>query len=71
MGRFFKWLLIRKGSKVVTVDDDPITDIQDVVLVSQGRIFTKGWNYRVAYSYDDVRLATRKEIKQGFKDLGE
>lgn len=68
MGNFFKWLFIRKGSKVVTVGDDPITDVQNVVLVRYGMIFTKEWNYKVAYSYDDVRLATRKEIKQGYKD---
>ncbi|WP_291370627.1 MULTISPECIES: hypothetical protein [unclassified Acinetobacter] len=68
MNGFLKWLFIRKGSKVVTVDDDPITDIQNVALVAHGRIYTKEWNYKVAYSYDDVRLATRKEIKQGFKD---
>lgn len=67
MKSFIKWLLIHKGSKVVTVDDDPINDIQNVVLVKHGRIYTKEWNYKVAYSYDDVRLATRKEIKQGFK----
>ncbi|MDH1069543.1 hypothetical protein N5B96_08605 [Acinetobacter johnsonii] len=53
---------------MVTVDDDPIADIQNVALVAHGRIYTKEWNYKVAYSYDDVRLATRKEIKQGFKD---
>ena len=68
MNNFIKWLLIQKGSKVVTVGDDPITDIQNVVLVKYGRIYTKEWNYKVAYSYDDVRMATRKEIKQGFKD---
>ena len=68
MSNFIKWLLIRKGSRVVTLGDDPITDIQDVVLVKHNMIFTKGWNYKVAYSYDDVRLATRKEIKQGFKN---
>lgn len=68
MNNFIKLLLIQKGSKVVTVGDDPITDIQNVVLVKYGRIYTKEWNYKVAYSYDDVRMATRKEIKQGFKD---
>ena len=68
MGNFFKRLLIGKGSKIVTVGDDPITDIQNVALVAHGRIYTKERNYKVAYSYDDVRLATRKEIKQGFKD---
>lgn len=68
MNNFIKQLFIRKGSKVVTVGDDPITDIQNVVLVKHGRIYTKEWNYKVAYSYDDVRFATRKEIKQGFKD---
>lgn len=68
MNRFIKWLLIRKGSKVVTLSPDTINDIQNVVLVKHGNIYTKEWNYKVSYSYDDIRLATRKEIKQGFKD---
>ena len=50
MGRFLKRLFIRKGSKVVTVDDDPIADIQNVALVAHGRIYTKEWNYKVDYS---------------------
>lgn len=68
MKNLTKWLLIRKGSKVVTVGNDPINDIQNVVLIKHGRIYTKEWNYKVAYSYDDVRLATRKEVKQGFRE---
>lgn len=64
MKNFFKWLLIHKGSKVVTIDD-PITDVQTVVKRWNGRIFTKEWNYKVYYSFDDIRLAKRKEIKAG------
>ncbi|MBQ0112897.1 MAG: hypothetical protein KBT03_07195 [Bacteroidales bacterium] len=68
--KFVSRFLIRKGSKVVTIGDDPISDVQNVVLVTHGMIFTKEWNYKVSYDYNDVRLARRKEIKQGFKDKG-
>ena len=64
MNRFFKWLLIHKGSKVVTIGD-PINDIQTVAKRWNGRIFTKEWNYKVYYNFDDIRLAKRKEIKAG------
>lgn len=64
MNKFFKWLLIHKGSKIVTIDD-LIVDVQTVVKRQNGRIFTKEWNYKVYYVLDDVRLAKRKEIKAG------
>ena len=62
-----KWLLIRKGSRVVTIDDS-ITDVQTVVKIWRGRIFTKEWAFKVCYDLNDIRLATRKEIKQGYRD---
>ena len=64
MSNFFKWLLIHEGSKVVTIDD-PITDVQTVAKRWRGRIFTKEWAFKVYYDFDDIRLATRKEIKLG------
>ena len=64
---FLKWLLIRKGSRVVTIDDS-ITDVQTVVKIWRGRIFTKEWAFKVCYDLNDIRLATRKEIKQGYRD---
>ena len=64
---FLKWLLIREGSRVVTIDD-PITDVQTVAKRWRGRIFTKEWAFKVYYDFDDIRLATRKEIKQGYRD---
>lgn len=67
MKNFFKWLLIHKGSKVVTIDD-PITDVQTVMYRWKGRIFTKEWAGKVYYDFEDVRLATRKENKLGKKE---
>lgn len=64
MSEFFKRLFIRKGSKVVTIND-PITAVQTVELVWRGRIFTKEWNGKVCYDFADIRLATREEIKAG------
>ncbi|SSS75971.1 hypothetical protein [Acinetobacter baumannii] len=67
MGNLLKWLLIRKGSKIVTIDDH-ITDVQTVMYRWKGRIFTKEWAGEVYYDFEDVRLATRKEIKLGKKE---
>ncbi|MDQ1207254.1 hypothetical protein QE380_000177 [Acinetobacter baylyi] len=67
MGSFIKWLLIHKGSKIVTINDQ-ITDVQTVMYRWKGRIFTKEWAGKVYYNFDDIRLATRKETKLGKKE---
>lgn len=63
---WIKWLLIRKGSKIVTINDR-ITDIQTVSqkISTYKCVFTHEWNNKIAYDMDDIRLASRKEIKAG------
>lgn len=64
-----KFLFMRKGSKVVTIDD-PITDVQTVSYKLPSphyAVTTHEWNHKISYSMEDVRFATRKEIKLGYR----
>ena len=62
--KLFKYLFIRKGSKIVTIDDQ-IDDVQTVMYRWRGRVFTKEWAGKVYYDFDDIRFASRKERKLG------
>ena len=66
---WIKWLLIKNGSKIVTVGGDPITDVQTVkqkIRIYKG-VTTNEWNGKIVYSMDDIRFATREEIRLGVK----
>lgn len=62
---WIKYLLIRKGSKIVTIEPDIIDDVQTVTYKFYGRVTTKEWNSKVSYKMDDIRFATRAERKTG------
>ncbi|WP_151765739.1 hypothetical protein [Acinetobacter colistiniresistens] len=68
--KFIKWLWIRKGTKIVTVDDDPIMDVQTVMYKRNGLIFTAGWGGKIGYRLDDIRIASRSERRIGKKRTG-
>lgn len=65
---WIKWLMMRKGSKIVTIDD-PINDVQTVSykLAIYKAVTTHEWNHKIAYDMNDIRFATRKEIKAGHR----
>lgn len=61
-----KWLLIRKGSKIVVLDSrfNNIETVRQKLKMYHG-VTTDEWNGRLIYKMKHIRFATKKEIKAG------
>lgn len=63
------------GDKVLDITNEPIEKIMEIKKITSDRLVIEGWNCRVSFHLKKgwgisryVRLATPKEIEQGFRD---
>lgn len=62
---WIKWLLIRNGSKIVTYDCiDSVQTVRQKLSCYKG-VTTHEWNGKILYSMNEIRFATKQEIKTG------
>ena len=66
MVNWLKWLLIRKGSKIVTINDhiDDVQTVRQKLKVYRG-VTTEEWNGKIVYKMHHIRFVTKEEIKKG------
>lgn len=63
---WLKWIIIRKGSKIVTINGriDDVQTVRQKLKMYRG-VTTEEWNGKIVYQMHHIRLATKEEIKNG------